>query len=97
MPEFLCFYFLHFFLISAQAFCACRVCVKCADTNLAIEKFYFSIFHPHFPNIPFNHITKTPVSKAYRCAAYHVLIIFGFLIIQDHFCKSICIELPSRI
>ena len=73
------------------------LCQVRADTNLAIEKFYFSIFHPHFPNIPFYHITKTPVSKAYRCAAYHVLIIFGFLIIQDHFCKSICIELPSGV
>ena len=37
----------HIFLSFLRTFfCACRVCVKRADTNLAIEKFYFSIFIP---------------------------------------------------
>ena len=45
MPEFLCFYFLHFFLISAQAFCACRVCVKCAQTQISrLKNFIFQSF-----------------------------------------------------
>ncbi len=36
-----------FLLISAHAFCACRVCVKCAQTQISrLKKFYFSIFLP---------------------------------------------------